>query len=66
MASGRRDRLAAWGGLPSVAALLLMGAVGGCSVTGKSASMDSISRMPFMNLELAPKPRDPVPETQRI
>ncbi len=66
MASGRRDRIAVWGRLPSLAALLLMGAAGGCSVTSKSAGMDSISRMPFMNLELAPKPQDPAPETQRI
>lgn len=38
----------------------------GCSVTGKSASVDSISRRPFVGIELAPKKRESAPETQRI
>lgn len=38
----------------------------GCSVTRKSASLDSTSRMPFFNMELAPKRKEPAPETQRI
>jgi hypothetical protein len=39
---------------------------GGCSVTQKSASVDSVSRLPFFNIELAPRKRDAAPETQRI
>lgn len=38
----------------------------GCSITGKNASIDSTSRMPFFGMELAPKRRAPAPETQRI
>jgi hypothetical protein len=39
---------------------------GGCSITRKSASIDSISRTPFLGLELAPKRNSPAPETHRI
>ena len=38
----------------------------GCAVTRKSATLDSTSRTPFLNLELAPQQREPAPETQRI
>lgn len=38
----------------------------GCAVTGKSATLDSISRRPFVGIELGPKKREPAPETQRI
>lgn len=38
----------------------------GCSITRKSASYDSTSRMPWLGMELAPKRREPAPETQRI
>ena len=41
-------------------------ALDGCSVTRKGASLDSTSRMPFFNMELAPKRKEPAPETQRI
>jgi hypothetical protein len=43
-----------------------LGTLVGCSVTRKSATMDSTSRMPFLNMELAPKRKEPAPETQRI
>ncbi len=38
----------------------------GCSITRKSASVDSVSRLPFFGMELAPKQREPAPETRRI
>jgi hypothetical protein len=38
----------------------------GCAVTRRSASYDSMSRMPWFNLELATPQRKPAPETQRI
>ncbi len=43
-----------------------LGAFEGCSVTRRGASVDSTSRMPFFNMELAPKRKEPAPETQRI
>jgi hypothetical protein len=56
--------------LRSLSAVPLMAAVcllaGGCSITRKSASIDSISRTPFFGLELAPKRNTPAPETHRI
>lgn len=49
-----------------VAGLVLICLASGCSITRKSASVDSISRMPFFGMELAPKRREPAPETHRI
>jgi len=50
--------------VPLMAAVCLL--AGGCSITRKSASIDSISRTPFFGLELAPRRNTPAPETQRI
>ena len=52
--------------IPAVAGLACCLLMGGCSITRKSASIDSISRTPFLGLELAPKRTAPAPETQRI
>ena len=52
---------------PVAAGLLVVVSVtSGCAVTGKSASIDSTSRMPFLGMELAPRKKDAAPETQRI
>jgi hypothetical protein len=54
------------GAVALLAVTALISLAGGCSVTRKGATVDSTSRMPFFNMELAPKAREPAPETQRI
>lgn len=41
-------------------------AMSGCAVTGKSATVDSTSKMPFFNMEVGPRSKTPAPETTRI
>jgi hypothetical protein len=68
MSSGDRPTAATSrsGAVVILAVIVLVSLTGGCSVTRRGATMDSTSRMPFFNMELAPNQREPAPETRRI